>query len=321
MIADGTIARARTVVGRRRLPSLVPWILPIVLLGLWQASLTLGFVKSYQLTPPLEVLESAGDQWRRGLLQQDILATVFRVVVGFAVGASLGVVLGTITGLSRGIHRAVEPTLQAVRSVPTLAWGPLLLLWLGIDDTPKFLLVAIGAFFPVYVNLVAGIHGVDRQAGRGRPDLRPAAAAETARRVILPASLPSVFTGLRLGFSQAWLFVVVAEIFGATRGLGFRLTDSQQLTRVDLMLVAMLVLALLGKLTDTASCARRAARASLARLDRHGDACEPPAHARRHRQALRRTTRPASTWRSTSTRARSSRSSGRRAAARARCSA
>jgi len=251
VIADGTIARARTVVGRRRLPSLVPWILPIVLLGLWQASLTLGFVKSYQLTPPLEVLESAADQWRRGLLQQDILATVFRVVVGFAVGASLGVVLGTITGLSRGIHRAVEPTLQAVRSVPTLAWGPLLLLWLGIDDTPKVLLVAIGAFFPVYVNVVAGIHGVDRRLGevaRGY-DLSP---AETARRVILPASLPSVFTGLRLGFSQAWLFVVVAEIFGATRGLGFRLTDSQQLTRVDLMLVAMLVLALLGKLTDMA---------------------------------------------------------------------
>jgi len=246
---------------RRRRPSVLPWILPIVLLAVWQASLSLGYMQPYQLTPPLQVLEAAGDLWRRGLLQLDIIATTVRVLIGFALGAALAVGLGTLTGLSTRVYQAVEPTLQAVRAVPSLAWGPLLLLWLGIDEAPKVTLVAIGAFFPVYVNLVSGITGVDRKLVevariynlRGR---------QIARRVILPASLPSLFTGLRLGFSQAWLFVVVAEIFGATRGLGFRVTDSQLLTRVDLMLVAMITLAILGKLSDTILLAieRRALR-------------------------------------------------------------
>jgi sulfonate transport system permease protein len=234
---------------RRRIPWL-PWVLPLALLGLWQAAITFGWVEEYQLTPPLQVLESAIDMWNRGLLQSDIIATGYRVIAGFAVGTFVAIVLGTITGLSRRAHEAVEPTLQALRSIPTLAWGPLLLLWLGIDDLPKVLLVSIGAFFPAYVNLVAGIMNVDRKLIEVAR-IYNLTWAQTARRVILPAALPSLFTGIRLGFSQAWLFVVVAEIFGATKGLGFRLTDSQLLTRVDLMLVAMLVLAVLGKLTDT----------------------------------------------------------------------
>ena len=161
----------------------------------------------------------------------------------------------------RRAHEAVEPTLQAVRSIPTLAWGPMLLLWLGIEDLPKVVLVAIGAFFPVYVNLVSGILNVDRKLIEVAR-IYNLSWSQTARRVILPAALPNLFTGMRLGFSQAWLFVVVAEIFGATKGLGFRLTDSQLLTRVDLMLVAMLVLAVLGKVTDTIILAvqRRALR-------------------------------------------------------------
>ena len=168
-------------------------------------------------------------------------------------------VLGTPSGLSRRVDRAVEPTLQAVRTIPTLAWAPLLLLWLGIDEAPKLTLVAIGAFFPLYVNLVAGIRGVDRklvEVGR----VYNLSWWAIARRIILPASLPSLLTGLRLGLSQAWLFVVVAELIAATRGLGFLLTDSQNLSRVDLMLVAMLCLAVLGKLTDMVLRSARAAR-------------------------------------------------------------
>ena len=188
---------------------------------------------------------------RRGLLWSDIVATVIRVIAGFAIGAAAAIVLGTITGLSHRVERAVEPTLQALRTIPTLAGAPLLLLWLGIDEPPKITLVAIGAFFPVYLNLVAGILGVDRKLvevarvyALGRSAI--------ARRVVLPASLPSLFTGLRLGLTQAWLFVVVAEFFGASGGLGLRLTDSQQSSRVDLMFVALVSLAVLGKGSDMA---------------------------------------------------------------------
>jgi sulfonate transport system permease protein len=234
---------------RPDLGAAVPWLLPAVLLVLWQLSLSLGIFKAHQLPPPLTALQTAWDQLTAGKLQGHILATLGRVYAGFVIGSGVALVLGTAVGLLRSVDRAVDPTLQALRTVPSLAWAPLLLLWLGIDEAPKLTLVAIGAFFPLYVNLVAGIRSVDRKlidVGRVY-DLSWWA---IARRIVLPASLPSLMTGLRLGMSQAWLFVVVAELIAATRGLGFMLTDSQNLSRVDLMIVAMLSLATFGKLSD-----------------------------------------------------------------------
>jgi len=235
---------------RRRRPSLLPWILPAVIVALWWGSVSLGVFETYQVPPPPVVLDAAIAMWRRGLLQQDLLATIVRVLEGFTLGSLVAIALGTLTGLSVRAERALEPTLQALRTVPTLAWGPLLLLWFGIDDPPRVILVAIGAFFPVYVNLVAGVTGVDRKLV-DVARVFDLSEFEIARRVVLPAALPELLTGLRLGATQSWLFVVVAEFFGASSGLGFRLTDSQQSTRVDLMFVAIVALAVLGRLTDT----------------------------------------------------------------------
>ena len=243
--------RAPAAPRQRRVPSLLPWILPVAIVAGWWGSTALGIFEAHQMPPPPVVLESAANMWKRGLLQQDVLTTVTRVDEGFAIGSLVAIVLGTLTGLWRRADDALEPTLQALRTVPTLAWAPLLLLWLGIDEPPKVALVAIGAFFPVYVNLVAGIHGVDRKLVEVARVYNLSDLA-IARRVVLPASLPNLLTGLRLGATQAWLFVVVAEFFGAAAGLGFRLTDSQQSTRVDLMFVAIVILALLGRLTDSA---------------------------------------------------------------------
>lgn len=218
-------------------------------MALWWGSVAAGVFAAYQLPPPPVVIEAAANLWGRGLLQRDLLTTIGRVAAGFAIGSAAAVVLGTLSGLSRRVSAAVEPTLQALRAVPTLAWAPLLLLWLGIDEAPKVTLVAIGAFFPVYVNLVAGIHDVDRKLLEVAR-IYDLSSRAIARRVVIPASLPSLMTGLRLGLSQSWLFVVVAEFFGASAGLGFRLTDSQQSSRVDLMFVGLLCLAILGKVTD-----------------------------------------------------------------------
>jgi sulfonate transport system permease protein len=198
----------------------------------------------------VQVVASADNLIGRGLLQAHIMATTMRVLSGFAIGATAGVLLGTTIGLSRSLDRLLDPTLQGIRTVPTLAWAPLLLLWMGIDEQPKITLVAIGAFFPVYVNLVAGVRGVDRklvEVGR----IYNLSWLQIARRIILPASLPNLLTGLRLGFSQAWLFVVVAELIASTRGLGFMLNDSQNTARVDLMILSMICLAILGKISDT----------------------------------------------------------------------
>jgi sulfonate transport system permease protein len=257
---------------RRRWPSALPWILPAAIVAVWWGSVSLGVFAAYQLPPPPTVLEAAIGLWRRGLLLEDVFVTTGRVFVGFAIGAALAVALGTVTGLSRRIEEALEPTLQALRTVPTLAWAPLLLLWLGIDEAPKLTLVAIGAFFPVFVNLVSGITNVDRKLVEVAR-VHGLGGREIARRVVLPASLPSLLTGLRLGLSQAWLFVVVAEFFGASSGLGFRLTDSQQSSRVDLMFVALVCLAVLGKLSDT--LLRAVERRALRWRDTLGEAPAP----------------------------------------------
>ena len=237
----------------RRAPSLrwaEPFLLPGLLLGAWVASTSaLRLFSPSQLPGPALVARTLGELVQSGEIQRHLAASVARVALGFAAGALLGAALATLVGLSRRAERLLEPTLQALRAIPSLAWVPFLLLWLGIGELPKVVLVAIGAFFPVYVNAAAGIRGVDRrllEVGR----LHGLSGARLARRIVLPAASPAVLTGLRLGLNQAWLFLVAAELIAASRGLGFLLLDGQNSTRADVMVVAIALLALLGKLTD-----------------------------------------------------------------------
>ncbi len=237
----------------RRPPSLrwvEPFVLPALLLGAWVA--TTSVVRLFspsQLPGPRLVVGTLGELVGSGELQRHLAASVGRVALGFGSGALLGAALATLVGLSRRAERLLEPTLQALRAIPSLAWVPFLLLWLGIGELPKVVLVAIGAFFPVYVNAAAGIRGVDRrlvEVGR----LHGLCGAQLARRIVLPAASPALLTGFRLGLNQAWLFLVAAELIAASRGLGFLLLEGQNSTRADVMVVAIALLALLGKLTD-----------------------------------------------------------------------
>lgn len=229
---------------------LVPLLLPALLLGAWVASTSvLKFFGPSQLPGPALVARTFGELLDSGDLQRHLLASLGRIALGCAAGSALGTLLATLVGLSRTAERLLDPTLQALRAIPSLAWVPFLLLWLGIGEAPKLVLVAIGAFFPVYVNAAAGIRGVDRrlvEVGR----LHGLAGARLARRIVLPAASPALLTGLRLGLGQAWLFLVAAELIAASRGLGFLLIDGQNGARADLMVVAIALLALLGKLTD-----------------------------------------------------------------------
>ncbi|WP_220277916.1 ABC transporter permease [Streptomyces himalayensis] len=171
------------------------------------------------------------------------------MLIGFAVGASLGLLLGGLVGLSGAARAALAPTVQAIRAVPSLAWVPLLLLWLGIGETPKITLVAIGAFFPVYTTVSAGLDHVDprlRELGRAYGRRGPALLAQ----VLIPAAAPAVLSGLRLGLAQGWLFLVAAELIASSMGLGFLLIDSENTGRTDILLLAIVLLALLGKASD-----------------------------------------------------------------------
>lgn len=223
-------------------------LIPVLILLVLEVVVRIGWLPAYQMPAPSDVLLTLQDL-ASGSLWTHIGVSLLRVLAGFAVGVLLALPIAAWVGLSREAEAYLEPTFAALRSIPSLAWVPLLLLWLGIDETSKVVLIAIGAFFPVYLNTVAAIRDIDRKLvevgqmyGFGPTRL--------ALRILLPAALPGLFTGLRSGLSLAWMFLVAAELIAATKGLGYLLTDGRETSRPDLVLASIIVLALLGKLSD-----------------------------------------------------------------------
>jgi sulfonate transport system permease protein len=231
---------------------LVGLIVPVLLLTIWQlVTAVTGFFSPSQLPPPGDVVSALGGLLRHGELWNHLDASGSRVLVGYLAGAAAALTLGSLVGLSVTVRRLLAPTLAAFRTVPSLAWVPLLLLWFGIDETPKILMVAIGAFFPIYTTTASALSHVDSQLLEvGRAYGRHGASLLTT--VMLPAAAPELVNGLRLGLANAWLFVVAAELIASSKGLGFLLIDSQNTGRTDVMLLAIVLLAGLGKLSDAA---------------------------------------------------------------------
>ena len=224
-------------------------LVPVALLAVWWGTTAAGLVPPYQLPGPVAVWEAAVDLVDRGQLGHHVAISTQRVLIGFAAGAAAGLAIGSLVGLSKLGDLLLAPTLGAIRAVPSLAWVPLLILWLKIGEESKITLIAIGAFFPVYTTISAALRHVDPhlvEAGRafGLRGLRLLSVVQ------LPAVLPSLVAGLRLALAQSWLFLVAAELIASSMGLGFLLNDSQQNGRVDRILLAIVLLAVLGKLTD-----------------------------------------------------------------------
>src|SRR5204862_5908692 len=177
------------------------------------------------------------------------IATVVRVVVGLAVGTVAGALLGAIAGYSTIVRRLVDPTLQGLRAVPSIAWIPLFILWLGIFEASKVTLIAVGVFFPVYLGLMGAIMSVDRKLVEVGRAFRLSDAA-MVRRILLPAVLPAYVLSLRSGLGLGWMFVVAAELLGASEGLGYLLIDGQQLGKPAQIVAAIVAFAVIGKFTD-----------------------------------------------------------------------
>ena len=231
----------------RRWLGLIP---PLLVLLLGELAVRQGWVSRNLLPAPSDVLRTLLELASQGLATH-VLASTMRVAAGFALGATLALITGAAVGLSRQTEALLDPSFQALRASPSLAWVPLLLLWLGIDEASKIVLIAIGAFFPVYMGVSSGFRDIDRklmEVGH-MYGLGPLA---LVRRVMFPAALPPVFTGLRNGLSLAWMFMVAAELIAATKGLGYLLTDGRETSRADIVLAAIVLLALVGKLSDSA---------------------------------------------------------------------
>ncbi|RZN12536.1 ABC transporter permease [Bradyrhizobium genosp. SA-3] len=224
-------------------------LLPLTLALGWELVVWLGWSNGRLVPPPSRVFATITELARSGELVRHITATLWRVGLGFAFGVVAGTLLGAISGYWSLARRLLDPTVQALRAIPSLAWVPLFILWLGIFETSKIALIAVGVFFPVYLGVVGAILSADRKIVEVGRTFRLSGVA-MIRRILLPAVLPAYVVSLRVGLGLGWMFVVAAELIGASEGLGYLLLDGQQLGKPAQILAAIVIFAILGKLTD-----------------------------------------------------------------------
>jgi sulfonate transport system permease protein len=224
-------------------------ILPLGLALVWELAVRAGWSEGRLMPPPSRIFEEFAELWQSGELTRHIEATLMRMAAGFAFGAAAATVLGGLAGYSAAVRTLLDPTLQALRAVPSLAWVPLFILWLGILETPKVALIATGVFFPVYLGLMGAMLSVDRKIVEVGRIFRLSGSA-MIRRILLPAVLPAYVVALRAGLGVGWMFVVAAELMGASEGLGYLLIDGQQLSKPAEIVAAIVAFAVIGKASD-----------------------------------------------------------------------
>jgi sulfonate transport system permease protein len=238
-----------------RLPGadgVIPWILPVVILIVWQVACSTGYVPTRVLPAPSDVALAGWKSVQSGELIRNIWVSFWRATIGFLIGGSIGFAFGLANGLSQLSDKLTDTTLQMIRNVPHLALIPLVILWFGIDESAKLFLVALGVFFPIYLNTLHGIRTVDPQLiEMGR--IYGMSNGELFRRIIFPGALPSIFVGVRFALGIMWLTLIVAETIAASSGLGYMAMQAREFMLIDVVVLSILIYALLGKLADSAS--------------------------------------------------------------------
>jgi sulfonate transport system permease protein len=230
--------------------ALTPWALPVGIVMAWEALSLAGFIPGRVLPAPTDVVAAGWKLMLSGELLRNVWVSFWRAIVGFAIGGGIGFALGLANGLSRRSERVFDSTLQMVRNIPHLALIPLVILWFGIDEEAKLFLVALGVFFPIYVNTQHGIRTVDPQlVEMGRT--YGMTSTTLFWRVILPGALPSIFVGLRYALGIMWLTLIVAETIAASSGIGYMAMQAREFLLVDVVVLSIVIYALLGKLADS----------------------------------------------------------------------
>jgi len=224
-------------------------LLPLVVGAAWEFIVRMGWSSGRLAPPPSVIFATFVDLARTGELQRHTLVTLGRVAAGFGLGAGAATVAGAATGYSPLLRRLLDPTLQALRAIPSIAWVPLFILWLGIFEASKVTLIAVGVFFPVYLGLMGAIQSVDRKLVEVGRAFRLSDVA-MVRRILLPAVLPAYVIALRSGLGLGWMFVVAAELMGASEGLGYLLIDGQELGKPAEIVAAIVAFAVVGKASD-----------------------------------------------------------------------
>jgi sulfonate transport system permease protein len=225
---------------------------PAAIILIWQVACVAGLVPERVLPAPSDVARAGWKLLLSGELARNMWVSFWRAGVGFLIGGGIGFAFGLANGLSQLSGKLTDTTLQMVRNIPHLALIPLVILWFGIEETAKLFLVALGVFFPIYINTLHGIRTVDPQLiEMGR--VYGMTERELFRRVIFPGALPSIFVGLRFALGIMWLTLIVAETIAASSGLGYMAMQAREFMQIDVVVLSILIYALLGKLADSAS--------------------------------------------------------------------
>ncbi|EPD38556.1 sulfonate transport system permease [Delftia acidovorans CCUG 274B] len=228
---------------------LVPWLVPLALIAVWQAASAWGWLSTRVLPAPLDVLRAAQALAESGELLKHVQVSAGRALGGLAIGGGLGLALGLLTGSLRWAETLLDSTIQMVRNIPALALIPLVILWFGIDESAKLFLISVSVFFPIYLNTFHGIRNVDPaliEMGRSYGLTR----WQLYREVILPGALSSILVGLRFSLGLMWVILIVAETISAQSGIGYLTMNAREFLQTDVVLVGILLYALLGKLAD-----------------------------------------------------------------------
>ena len=243
--ASSIVSRGTIAIFKRSLP----WLFPIALILIWQLASSTGILQSRVLPAPTAVISAFWHLLVSGELWHHVKVSAGRALLGLLIGGGLGLLLGLLNGSSKTASTLLDTTLQMIRNIPALALIPLVILWFGIDESAKLFLVAVGVFFPMYINTYHGIRSVDPQLiEMGKSD--GLTRWQLYKDIILPGAMPSILVGLRFALGLVWVLLIVAETISAQSGIGYMTMNAREFLQTDVVLVGILLYALLGKLAD-----------------------------------------------------------------------
>lgn len=228
---------------------LLPLIIPLVILIVWEWSVRLGVLPNTLIASPSQVLRDFFELAANGKLLIHSLVSLYRLLLGFAIGSLIGLALGVMVGTSKFTERLIAPTIQFLAPIPPIAWIPLLIIILGIGEASKIGLIIIASLIVVYVNTVQGIRSTDQKLVDVAHVLRKSD-KELVKKVLLPSATPHIFTGLRVALGLSWILLIAAEVIASSKGLGWLIWDSRNFSRPDDLFVGIITIGILGKLSD-----------------------------------------------------------------------
>lgn len=226
------------------------FVLPLLIIVVWQMVSASNVVSTTILPSPLKIIDTFVELLISGMLIGHLQISIYRAIVGFLLGASIALLLGFVVGFSRKSESYIDPTMQMLRTIPSLAVTPLFILWFGFDEISKILLIAFASFFPVYVNTYNGIRSVDSKLFEVAQVLEFSKWKQLTK-LIFPAALSHILVGIRLSIGIAWLSLVVAELMGSSAGIGYMIMDARQFSQTDKVFVGIIIFGVVGKLTDS----------------------------------------------------------------------